>query len=134
MGALTSRLTLDFNTCDLTMANSVSILEGQSFEVDGFSVGGDVSQQIVKNGLKLAIPFELNLPTSNRVVFETYGIATNFLQDAAVQNYGTLGAQISFRVFGKADSDAGMITVGAMGDFSENYSDGGFRLGGGFKF
>jgi len=57
IGGLTSLLSYDFGQFNLTMGNHLSAMKAISTDVGGYDVGGDLDQQILKNGLKLAMPF-----------------------------------------------------------------------------
>lgn len=129
VGALTSMLSYDFEGFKLTMGNHLSFLEGQTTDVDGYEVGGDVSQQILKNGLKLSVPFQ------SRWTGEIYGIHTKFLEDAAVEDFVTVGAQVGIRLFSSGSSgNTGVIILGVVGDFGDDYDSWRLRLGSGFRF
>jgi hypothetical protein len=128
VGALTSMLSYDFGSFKLTMGNHVSVLEGIAMDVGGYDVGGDVSQQIVKNGLKVSVPF------LEKWVAELYAICTNFLQDASVQDYYTVGAQVGYRLFGGSAENSGVVIVGIVGDLGNGYDSFEFKLGTGFTF
>ena len=129
MGGLTSMLGYDFNSFKLTMGNNVNILKSRSINVSGYEVGGEVDQQILKNGLKLSIPF------NGKWVAEVYGIHTAFLQSAAVDNYVTVGAQAGMRWYGDAvTGGAGLLLLGVGGDFGNDYKSFKVRLGSGFRF
>jgi hypothetical protein len=128
IGALTSMLSYSLGRYKLTLGNHISFLEGQNIEVDDYSVGGEVSQRILKNGLKLTIPF------AGRWVAEGYGIRTDFLNDAAVESYWTAGIQFGMRLFGGRTSNSGVLIAGIVGDFGDDYESITARLGTGFRF
>ena len=111
------------------MGNSLNIVKSHSINVSGYEVGGDVDQQILKNGLKLSIPF------NGKWVAEVYGIHTAFLQSAAVDRYVTVGVQAGMHWYGDPVSGgAGLLLLGIGGDFGNDYKDVKVRLGTGFRF
>lgn len=99
----------------------------ESFEVkfDNVKVDPNISQQILKNGLRLTHFFG----TNNRWVAQGMYVNTIFLEDAAVDTYHTLGAGLSYRFSKK-------ITVGLHGnyDFGNNYDLWNIGIGSVWKF
>ncbi len=126
VGGLTSMLSYDFGRFSLTMGNSLSAMEG--LNVGNFNVGSNVNQQILKNGLKLTVPF------NGKWVGETYGIYTAFLQEAAVSNFFTVGAQVGMRLYGDGSGASGLFMLGVVGDIASNYTSFSVRFGSGFRF
>ncbi len=126
-GGLTSSLRRDFGSFYVTLGNYISFYEGLDIEVDDYEVGSDLSQTIVKNGLKISVPLD-----ENRWEVEGYVIHTAFLEDAAVDDYLTPGLQLT-RVFGES-RDGARISVRVEGDIGDDYDSFGVRFGGGVKF
>lgn len=114
------------NNMTLSMGNQISAFEG--VEVSGFTPG--VSNQLLKNGLTLSIP------VGERWVFETRGLYTSFLQDAAVDGYWTVGGDLIYRFLGDYEdkSKRAYAMLGVYGDIAKNYSSPHVRLGTGWKF
>lgn len=114
------------NNMTLSMGNQISAFEG--VEVSGFTPG--VSNQLLKNGLTLSIPI------AERWVFETRGLYTSFLQDAAVDGYWTVGGDLVYRFLGDFEqkSKRAYAMLGVYGDIAKNYSSPHVRLGTGWKF
>ncbi|MFO1432031.1 MAG: hypothetical protein U1F76_18130 [Candidatus Competibacteraceae bacterium] len=123
---LASMLNYDFGPFGLTLGNQLTALKGLS--IGNYDVGARVDQQILKNGLKVTVPFY------DRWVAEVYGIHTAFLQEAAVGNYFTLGVQGGMRLFGDARSESGLVLLGLYSEVGSNYRSFSLRLGSGFRF
>lgn len=129
VGGLTSLLSYDFGQFTLTMGNHLSAMKAMSTDVGGYDVGGDLDQQILKNGIKLAMPF------NGRWVGELYGIHTAFLQDAAISNFFTVGVRAGIRLpIAGAMGENGFIMVGAYGDIADDYTSFNVRIGSAFRF
>lgn len=124
---LTSSLRRDFGSFYVTLGNHASIYEGIDIEVDDYDLGSELSQSIVKNGLKVSVPF-----AENRWEIEGYVIHTAFLEDAAVEDYVTPGIQLT-HVLGE-NRDNGRLSIRLEGDFGSGYESVGLRFGGGFRF
>ena len=123
---LANMLNYDFGRFGLTLGNQLTAMKGLS--LGDYDVGDKVDQRILKNGLKVTVPFK------HRWVAEVYGIHTAFLKDAAVDNYFTLGAQGGMRLFGDASGEAGIALLGIYGDVGNHYRSFSVRLGTGFRF
>jgi hypothetical protein len=94
-----------------TMANQISFFEGFPIDVGEYDFETDLSQQVLKNGLKLTYAV-------NRDFLLDAGLTyTNFLSDAAVENYLTPSAGMVFR-FG----ETGGLRVAYRGDFGDGYA------------
>jgi len=121
-------LSYDFGRFGLTLGNQLTAMKGLSNHVGDYDIGDKVDQRILKNGLKVTVPFD------HRWVGEVYGIHTAFLKDAAVDNYFTLGAQGGMRLFGDASGEGGVALLGIYGDVGDHYRSFSMRLGTGFRF
>jgi hypothetical protein len=109
-GSLTSSLSYQFDRFVFTLANQVSAYEGVPIDTSAFDFETEVSQQILKNGLKVTYLIDRG--------FVDIGIThTRFLQDAAVDDYVTPMIGVGLR-FG----EAGSLRVGYKGDFGDDYS------------
>ena len=124
---LSSRLTYYTKHFAVTMGNQITAFEGFGLEIGGFDVGDDVSQQILKNGI------QVNIPVGKRGAFEVYGIYTNFLEEAAVESYYTVGASYVFNL--STGGKSRLIRLGVYSDFdNDDYSSSGVRIGSAFQF
>jgi len=127
---LTSVLGYNFGTFSLTMGNGINIFKSNSINVDDYDVGGDIDQKILKNGLKLTVPFD------SKWVMEAYGIYTQFLEDAALDNYYTVGAQVGMRLPDKYSigNSSNLVFLRVGGDIGDDYNNFKVAIGTGFKF
>jgi hypothetical protein len=128
VGALTSLLTYDFGRVNLALGNHLSAMKAISNHVGDLDVGSDIDQQITKNGLKLTVPF------NGQWVGEVYGIYTAFLQDAAVDDFFTLGLRAGTRWLGGGFGENGVIMFGIYGDVGNDYRSLNVRFGSAFRF
>jgi hypothetical protein len=108
-GGVTSSLSIPFgNTAALTMGNGLYLFEGYPLDFAGYSWDTNLSQQVMKHGLKL---------TQNiGPVFLDVGLTyTDFLQNAAIDNYltPTIGIGTGLGSVG--------IRVSYQGDFGDGY-------------
>jgi len=92
------------------MGNQISFLEGFPIDIGDYDFDTDLSQQILKNGIDVAIDLG---PGALLDVGITY---TNFLEDAAVDNYWSPTAGISFRF----SPDSG-LRIAYQGDFGDGF-------------
>ena len=109
------------------MGNQISIFEGM--EVAGFDSG--ISQQILKNGLQLSIPI------AQRWLFEARGVYSRFLDDAAIDDYFTVGGDFVYRFLGGADAEAtrrGYVLLGAYAELADDYTAPHVRVGTGWRY
>ena len=130
-GGIVSLLAHDFGKMTLSMGNQLSIHEGIPITVGDYKFDPGVSQQIIKNGLKLDVPF------ARRWVFDLYGIHTKFVEDAAVDQYFTVGAGIGYKRIpkpGSAKKSTGYIKVGLYADVGSDYTSAHAHFGTGWKF
>ncbi len=130
-GGLVSLIAHDFGRMTLSMGNQLSIHEGIPITVDDYKFDPGVSQQIIKNGVKLDVPF------ARRWVFDVYGIHTKFVEDAAVDQYFTVGAGIGYKRIpkpGSAKKGSGYIKLGFYADIGNDYTSAHAHFGTGWKF
>lgn len=112
-------------TSFISYGAQLSHYESFKVEFDDVEIDPSISQQILKNGLRLTHFFG----TNNRWVAQGMYVNTIFLEDAAVDTYHTLGAGLSYRFSKK-------ITVGLHGnyDFGDNYDLWNVGIGSVWKF
>jgi hypothetical protein len=130
-GGLVSLIAHDFGRMTLSMGNHVGIYEGIPVTFDEYKFDPGVSQQIAKNGLKLDVPF------ARRWVFDVYGIHTKFIQDAALDQYFTVGAEIGYKAApkpGSAKKKTGYMKLGIYTDVGKDYTSTHAQFGTGWKF
>ena len=121
---LSSMLTYDFGKFSLTMGNYFGWYQGIPVTLGGYTFNPDISQQIIKNGLKVSVPIKQHW------VFEAYGIHTKFLQAAAVDQYFTVGAEIGWR----SASTRSYWSIGVYSDIADNYTSTRAKIGTSWKF
>jgi hypothetical protein len=116
----------------LTMGNYIGIFEGVDVSLGNYSLDSNIDQQILKNGLRVSLPFAHNW------LVEAYGICTNFLQSAAVSTYFTVGAELGYHFIYRRGEDAvdlGYLKLGLYVDIgNKSYQSGHIQIGSGWKF
>jgi hypothetical protein len=129
-GGLTSLLSYDVNPhLSVSMGNHFSYHEGLEYTIDDYTFDPGVSQEIVKNGLKVSVPF------GRRWIVEVYGIHSAFLESAAVDHYFTVGGELGYRFLGKGSKKrSGYVKIGAYSDMGDNFSSAHAQFGTGWKF
>jgi hypothetical protein len=131
-GSLTSVLSRHIGNMTLTMGNYIGIFEGVDVSLGNYSLDSNIDQQILKNGLRVSLPFAHNW------LVEAYGICTNFLQSAAVSTYFTVGAELGYHFIYRRGEDAvdlGYLKLGLYVDIgNKSYQSGHIQIGSGWKF
>lgn len=123
-GAITSALKWDITEkVSLEMSNQWGFYEGQQLTFSDFEIDPGVSQNILKNGIQARVGMSDE--------FFAYGglSYTNFLDDAAVEGYLTPAIGVGLRRPGGST-----VSVGFSGDFGDNYTSYGGRVGLNFAF
>ncbi|MEQ2006341.1 MAG: hypothetical protein ABMA26_06055 [Limisphaerales bacterium] len=130
-GGLNSVVSHDFGPVTLSLGNHLSIHEGFPLTISSYKLDPGVSQQIVKNGLKLDVPI------GQRWIFDVYGIHTKFLSAAALDQYVTLGGEIGYRFGAKpnaAKKTSGYLKLGLYADVGEDFTSAHAQIGSSWKF
>ena len=130
-GGIGSVVSYDFGKFELSMGNQFSQYESVALDFGGVKVDPGVAQKIVKNGLKVGIPF------AKRWVFEAYAVHTKFLEAAGVDQYLTTGGEIGYRFLGKPDAAKkknGYMKLGLYTDIGSGYFSPHIQFGSGWKF
>ncbi len=86
-----SMLSYDFENFTLSMGNGLFWFEGIPVTAGDIEFDPGVSQQILKNGLKVSVPLYQNW------LVEAYGIHTKFLEDAAIDQFYTAGGAVAWK-------------------------------------
>ncbi len=107
----------------VSMGNQVSAYDSIPVTVSGVKYDSNIEQQILKNGLKLGSPL------TDRWLVETYGVNTWFVQRAAVSNYWTAGAGISYRLM-----KTFFVGLNANYDIGQNFQGYSFGLSSNWNF
>ncbi len=96
----------------LIVANQFSHFDSLKFKIEDVEIDPGVEQNVLKNGLMLDVP----VWTAKSLYANGFFVDTRFLQDAAVDNYQTLGAGLSLR--GDRMSLNGYVSRDFAGDYS----------------
>jgi hypothetical protein len=96
----------------LIVANQFSHFDSLKFKIEDVEIDPGVEQNVLKNGLMLDVP----VWTAKSLYANGFLVDTRFLQDAAVDNYQTLGAGLSLR--GDRMSLNGYVSRDFAGDYS----------------
>ena len=124
-GGVTSMLGYETSRFSVSMANQITCYETMS-RYGMYRGTPKVNQKIVKNGLKVSVPF------CECWVVDVYGIRTDFLEHSYVPGYETVGASIGYH---RASMKKGAyIKIGTYTDFGSNYQSIHFQFGTGWKF
>ncbi len=116
---------LEFKLSDsvlLVVANQYSYFDSLKLKIEDVEIDPDLKQQVIKNGLMVDAP----LSAANGIYVNGFVVDTRFLDDAAVDNYQTLGAGLALR--GERTS----LNAYVSRDFADDYSS--WNAGVGFVF
>jgi hypothetical protein len=130
-GALTNVIAYRWHGITATYGNYISFFKGEVLDSNDAKFSTPVDQQIMKNGLRLDVPF------AKSWLVEVYGISTQFFQSAAVGLYWTIGAEIGHHFSVQVENqniDLGYLSVGLYTEFGNRYSSGHFQFGSAWKF
>ena len=130
-GALTNVFAYRWAGLTLTYGNYISVFKGHTLSTSDAQFPTGVDQQIMKNGLKMAIPF------GKGWVIECYGIYTQFFQSAPVGSYVTLGAELGHHFTWNVEGqnlDLGYLSFGLYTEQGNHYSSGHIRVGSAWRF
>lgn len=130
-GGLNSVLAYDFGSFTLSMGNHFSLHEGIPLTYESYKFDPGVSQQILKNGLKLDVPI------GQRWIFDVYAVHTKFMTSAALDQYFTLGGELGYRLGAKPTATkkgGGYLKLGLYADVGENFTSAHAQVGTGWKF
>ncbi len=123
-GGVTSYTAYRANQWEFSMGNHVSFHEGMKVSVGDYTFDPQVSQQIVKNGLKVGRSL------GQRWYAEAYVVDTEFLQAAYTPRYTTVGLGVGYR----AANRKGYLMLGTYADIASHYESAHFQFGTGWKF
>ncbi len=118
-GALTNVFSYQWHGITATYGNYISFFEGDVLTSNDPKFPSGVSQQIMKNGLRLDIPF------AKSWILEAYGIYTQFFQPAAISSYWTIGAEIGHHFTWDIEGrhlDLGYLSLGLYTEIGNQYS------------
>jgi hypothetical protein len=129
-GALTNLLCYRFKNVALAYGNYLSFFEGHRWTFDDVNFDQRVSQQIMKNGLKVAAQF-------GDWVFDAYGIYTQYFQPAAISSYYTIGAEVGryfIWSYKGIPVDLGFLSLGFYTEQGNRFSSGHVQFGSAWRF
>jgi hypothetical protein len=130
-GALTNVVSYQWRGLTFTYGNFFSFFEGINLSVGKYEFDSNVSQQIMKNGLRVSVPF------AGKWQFEGYAIHTQFFQSAAVDSYVTLGGDIGYRLVVRLQNKEvsfGYLSVGCYTELGNGFDSLRFRIGSAWTF
>jgi len=115
---LSSAVIVHLDKLRLVASGQYTLHEGQKLKIDDYEFDPGVSQQILKLGGKAVYSVAQKLDVYAGITY------TDFLRDAAVNNYWSPTAGVAF-VF----RNGATISVGYEGDFADNFERHGGRVG-----
>jgi fibronectin-binding autotransporter adhesin len=130
-GALTNVLACQWHGITATYGNYISFFEGEVLTSNDPKFPTGVSQQIMKNGLRLDVPI------GKSWIVEGYGIYTQFFQPAAVGSYVTFGAEVGYHFAWNVEGqniDFGYLSLGMYSEIGNRYSSGHVQIGSAWRF
>jgi hypothetical protein len=130
-GALTNIFSYQWHGITATYGNYISFFEGDVLTTNDPKFPTGVNQQIMKNGLRLDIPF------AGSWIIEGYGIYTQFFQSATIGNYYTIGAEVGHHFTWNVEDknlDLGYLSLGLYTEFGNHYSSGHIQIGSAWRF
>jgi hypothetical protein len=129
-GALTNLLTYRFKNVALAYGNYLSFFEGHRWVSNDVNFENRVSQQIMKNGLKIAVQF-------GDWIFDAYGIYTDYFQSAAISSYFSVGGEIGRHYiwsYKGVPVDLGFLSLGFYTEQGNRFSSGHVQFGSAWRF
>jgi hypothetical protein len=105
------------------MVNQLTTHQGLDVKYASYDFNPHVDQLMLKDGIRFVTPL------SERTTGDFFVIETNFLKDAAVKNFTTFGASVSYRITPKAN-----ITLGVNYDTGSGYRSSSAGLSSAWKF
>jgi hypothetical protein len=129
-GALTNLITYRLKNVVLAYGNYLSFFEGHRWTFDDVNFDKRVSQQIMKNGLKVTAQF-------GDWVFDAYGIYTQYFQLAAISSYYTIGAEVGRHfiwTYKGIPVDLGFVSLGFYTEQGNRFSSGHIQFGSAWRF
>lgn len=107
----------------ICMVNQLSAYESLEVSYDDYDFDPNISQLILKNGLRAVTKL------SDRWILDGYVINTRFLEDAAVEQFWTLGVSGMFKLTKNRN-----LQMGLNYDFGDDYSAWSIGLSSAWKF
>lgn len=108
----------------ISMGNQLTLVESIELNISDFTLDPDLSEQILKNGIKASLPF------GQSWFADVYFVDTRFLSgDGYMDGYETVGGAIGFR-----RARGGIVRLGLYGNFGKNYSSANVQVGATWRF
>jgi hypothetical protein len=129
-GALTNLLTYRLKNITLAYGNYLSFFEGHRWTFDDVNFEQRVSQQIMKNGLKITAQF-------GNWVFDAYGIYTDYFRSATINSYFTIGGEIGREFIWSYKGipvDLGFVGLGFYTEQGNRFGSGHVQFGSAWRF
>jgi hypothetical protein len=129
-GALTNLITYRFQNIGLAYGNYLSFFGGHRWTLDDVNFEKPVSQQIMKNSLKITAQF-------GDWVFDAYGIYTDYFQSAAISSYFTVGGEIGRHYiwsYKGVPVDLGFLSLGFYTEQGNRFHSGHVQFGSAWRF
>jgi len=123
-GGGTSFLSYRLGAWEFSMGNHLSFHEGLRVSAGDYTFDPGVSQQIVKNGLKVGRSLGQNFYA------EAYVLDTEFVQEAFTPRYLTIGAGVGYR----GPKQKGYVMLGGYADIGSEFEAAHLQFGTGWKF
>ena len=98
------------------LINQATVFRSIPVEYGDYSFDSEIEQIIAKNGLRFVTPL------TRRITGDVFVIRTDFLEDAAVENFYTFGTSVSFKATKRFN-----LTLGANYDVGETDTDDQFK-------
>jgi hypothetical protein len=105
------------------VVNQFTVHRSLTVKYSTYKFDPNVSQEMLKDGVRLVTPL------SSRTTGDVFVIETNYLKDAAVQSFTTIGTSLSYRITPKSN-----ITLGANFDTGRDYRSWSVGLSSAWKF
>ncbi len=114
---ITSSISARMDRLVFTLADQITHYEGFSMNIGDYKFDTDVSQNVVKNGVGVAYMISTNFYADGSLTY------TNFLKDAAIDNYYTPSVGVNL----KFSANSG-FRIAYTGDFADHYTANGAEL------
>lgn len=124
-GGITSMLGFQNQRLAVSLANQITFYE--TIDRSGlYDFTRDINQKIWKNGLKISVPF------AQRWVVDVYGIHTEFLENAFLDRYFTLGTSVGYHL--ARMKKGSYAKLGTYTELAHGYQSIHLQFGTGWKF
>ncbi len=98
------------------LINQATLFRSIPVAYSGYSFDAEIDQLIAKNGVRFVTPI------TRRLLGDVFVVRTDFLEDAAVENFYTFGASVAFKATKRFS-----VTLGANYDIGETDTDDEFK-------